>query len=241
MPEMQHIATMLRGNAKSIAIRLSVLNEIAGQLREVKKAGFNWDKWLNPEIEKKEEIKESAPEPEPFFNTEYAKEMFFLLKEVDKNIDNEDIPCEIKEIKKVFARHGSINATECRSVLKKHGYVGMTDAGYLLGMSYAEINNYQKLFLPDYLITLGYDTIAKYKTGRCTSPIWNKTRVDKHFEEIKKNNDFRLDLVKSEISRMGENSRDRLLKMSELDKTSVSEKLDRIISAAWIMGNYDKK
>jgi hypothetical protein len=35
MPEMQHIATMLRGNAKTIAIRLSVLNEIAGQLRDV--------------------------------------------------------------------------------------------------------------------------------------------------------------------------------------------------------------
>jgi hypothetical protein len=36
MPEMKHIATMLRGNAKSIAIRLSVLNEIAGQLREIR-------------------------------------------------------------------------------------------------------------------------------------------------------------------------------------------------------------
>lgn len=35
MPEMQHIATMLRGNTKTIAIRLSVLNEIAGQLRDV--------------------------------------------------------------------------------------------------------------------------------------------------------------------------------------------------------------
>jgi hypothetical protein len=33
MPEMQHIATMLRGNTKTIAIRLSVLNEIAGELR----------------------------------------------------------------------------------------------------------------------------------------------------------------------------------------------------------------
>jgi hypothetical protein len=32
MPEMKHIATMLRGNAKTIAIRLSVLNDIAGQL-----------------------------------------------------------------------------------------------------------------------------------------------------------------------------------------------------------------
>ena len=32
MPEMQEIATMIRGNAKTIAIRLSVLNEIAGQL-----------------------------------------------------------------------------------------------------------------------------------------------------------------------------------------------------------------
>jgi hypothetical protein len=40
MPEMQHIATMLRGNAKTIAIRLSVLNEIAGQLKIAKKLSF---------------------------------------------------------------------------------------------------------------------------------------------------------------------------------------------------------
>jgi hypothetical protein len=44
MPEMQHIATMLRGNAKSITIRLSVLNEIAGQLK-------NTDDVLNAEAE----------------------------------------------------------------------------------------------------------------------------------------------------------------------------------------------
>lgn len=36
MPEMQHIATMLRGNTKTIAIRLSVLNEIAGELMKAK-------------------------------------------------------------------------------------------------------------------------------------------------------------------------------------------------------------
>lgn len=41
MPEMQEIATMISGNAKTIAIRLSVLNEIAGQLREVKRDGKN--------------------------------------------------------------------------------------------------------------------------------------------------------------------------------------------------------
>lgn len=41
MPEMQDIATMIRGNAKTIAIRLSVLNEIAGQLREIKCDGKN--------------------------------------------------------------------------------------------------------------------------------------------------------------------------------------------------------
>lgn len=35
MPEMHHIAKMLRGNAKAITIRLSVLNEIAGELSEV--------------------------------------------------------------------------------------------------------------------------------------------------------------------------------------------------------------
>lgn len=34
MPEMQHIAKMLRGNAKTITIRLSVLNDIAAQLLE---------------------------------------------------------------------------------------------------------------------------------------------------------------------------------------------------------------
>ncbi len=34
MHEMQHIATMIRGNAKTIAIRLSVLNEIAKNLRQ---------------------------------------------------------------------------------------------------------------------------------------------------------------------------------------------------------------
>lgn len=35
MPEMQHIATMLSGNAKTIAIRLSALNEISGQLKKI--------------------------------------------------------------------------------------------------------------------------------------------------------------------------------------------------------------
>jgi hypothetical protein len=44
MPEMQHIAKMLRGNAKTIAIRLSVLNEIAKQLK-------NTDESLKPETE----------------------------------------------------------------------------------------------------------------------------------------------------------------------------------------------
>ena len=34
MPEMQEIATMIKGNAKTIAIRLSVLNEIAGRLKK---------------------------------------------------------------------------------------------------------------------------------------------------------------------------------------------------------------
>lgn len=40
MPEMQHIATMLRGNTKTIAIRLSALNDIAGQLKPAKKLSF---------------------------------------------------------------------------------------------------------------------------------------------------------------------------------------------------------
>lgn len=35
MPEMQEIATMIRGNAKTIAIRLSALNEISGQLKKI--------------------------------------------------------------------------------------------------------------------------------------------------------------------------------------------------------------
>lgn len=52
MPEMKHIATMLRGNAKTITIRLSVLNEIAGQLRGVVE---NNDTDQDFEREKKEE------------------------------------------------------------------------------------------------------------------------------------------------------------------------------------------
>jgi hypothetical protein len=36
MPEMQEIATMLRGNAKTIAIRLSVLNEIVERLKDMR-------------------------------------------------------------------------------------------------------------------------------------------------------------------------------------------------------------
>jgi hypothetical protein len=52
MPDMKHIAKMLRGNAKTITIRLSVLNEIAEQLRGVVE---NNDTDQDFEREKKEE------------------------------------------------------------------------------------------------------------------------------------------------------------------------------------------
>ena len=239
MPELKQVAKMLDGEADSIILSGAKLGEIVEQLKPVKKTGFDWNKWLNLGNKKKEQIKK--PEPEPVFNTEDAREEFYLFKAVDEKIDNENVPTEIKEIKKVFARHRSLNSAVCRHILQKHGYVGMTDAGILLGMSYAEMKNHQKLFLPDYSIILGYDTTEKHRNGRCASPIWNRSRVEKHFEEIKANNNFRLDVVKSEISRLGENSRDRIMKMSEIDNVSISEKLDSIISAAWIMGNYENK
>lgn len=63
MSEMQHIAKMLRGNAKTITIRLSVLNEIADQLVKSEKK-VSWYEKIMTKIESKQspDVKTSIKE-----------------------------------------------------------------------------------------------------------------------------------------------------------------------------------
>ena len=88
MPEMQEIATMLRGNAKTIAIRLSVLNEIAGQLKSAKKLNF-YEKMLA-----KFEPKQSPLDSE-YVSKDEKKE---ILKTMHLTTEQKKVFCIIKEM-----------------------------------------------------------------------------------------------------------------------------------------------
>lgn len=221
MPEMQHIATMLRGNAKTIAIRLSVLNEIAGQLKTCK-----MNKW--------------------------EKSWFDLWQKVDAEIESEKTTQEIKEIKKVLARSGSPTSRDCKDILKKYDYIGVMEAGEILEMTYYTLQTYAQSFLPDIVATMGYSPSNGCENGKSTSFFWKREKVLARANERKQNKEnekteqsepkiYDNKFFDWHLTVVSNNLKQKLAKMAECDKISLSLKIEQIINAAWIMGNYEKK
>ena len=241
MPEMRHIATMLRGNAKTIAIRLSVLNEIVMQL----KGHINT-------IEKMSVDDEHIVDSEKEAN-EWEKSWFDLWQKVDAKIDAEETSKEIKKIKKVLARYGSPTAYVCKDILQEYGYVGITETGHLLGITPYALQKYAQTFLPDIVAVMGYAPTTEYENGKHIGSFWKKERVLDHAEKQNRSSE------KEKTSKHGcpkiydnkffdwhavmvsDDYKQKLAKMAECDKLSCSLKIEHIINAAWIMGNYENK
>ena len=246
MPEMQDIATMIKGNAKTIAIRLSVLNEIAGQLRS-----YNTLEEEEPTNNHKIANADNARKM-----SKWERSWLDLWEKVDAEIDAEESTEEIKEIKKVLARHGSPTARVCKDMLQKHGYIGFMEAGYLLKMTYYTLQRYAQTFTPDIVATMGYSPSMGYENGKSTSFFWKRERVLTHADEL---NQIKEDKKIAEqiqpkmyenmahmkfdwhMSLITDNHKLRLIKMAECDRLTLSLKIEQIIDAAWIMGNYDNK
>jgi hypothetical protein len=226
MPEMQHVATMLRGNAKSIAIRLSVLNEIAGELREVK----------------------------PIKKVDLTKVNYFLRlqRERPKHFRLRRLINRIVKYKKFILEHEihdicwnlAIKIADDRSAAHKifhaalsyeQAFFWFTKGNHASGIGTFCLKDKKDL---QKIVELNQDKVILTEEDRA---FWYKRNFgadDNVFESNKSNLHSGSTWIKN---MMGLVITDKIVQMAQKDGVSIPEKLRSIINAAWLMGNYENK
>lgn len=207
MPEMQHIATMLRGNAKSITIRLSVLNEITGQLREVEYQNILTDTRTNTEKA-----------------IDFVKKVCSINSSGIKELERLGFLTR-RAAERMVLPYASWNTIRSRGVFKNNtvrAFFANENKGFL---DLIEKN-----------AVLEYVSCQKKEREVTTLPFKDDSDLQENDRPLR---DAEMDACR-EIC-ISQDLKDKLRFMAMADNVDLVTKLESIVTAAWIMGNYDKK
>jgi hypothetical protein len=206
MPEMKHIATMLRGNAKTIAIRLSVLNEIAGQLRESEYQNILTDTRTNTEKA-----------------IDFVKKVCSINNSGVKELERLGFLTR-RAAERMVLPYASWNTIRSRGVFKNNtvrAFFANENKGFL---DLIEKN-----------AVLEYVSCQKKEREVTTLPF-------KDDSDLQENEHTKCNLWHEAIDQTSDKCRARLLAMMMAeDGATVSSKLEQLVDAAWIIGNYKKQ